>query len=473
MSNNDQNSERHSPPRRSGPGAPLKVGDLVTGRIAKIAGEVAFVDFGHTVQGYVQLSELRDENGNLTVREGDSIEAEVVGTRGAVHLSHRKARAAQHAEALRETFEAKRPVAGRVVGVNRGGFEVDLDGVRAFCPSSQIADRFVKDPTRFVGRTYDFLITDFADGKRPVVSRRAILEAEKAEARQALADHLTPGAVLQGKITRLADFGVFVDVGGGVEGLVHISELSHERVKHPREVVREGEAVEVRVLRYDPENDRISLSMKALREDPWTQFARGLEPGQRLTGTVARLQPFGAFVNLAPGVDGLLHVSAIKADERIDHPEQVLKEGDEVEVVVDKVDLARQRIGLVTPEVAEKRAAPAFRVEPGQVLTGKVAKVERFGVFVELGPKATGLVPNAEMDTPRGADHAKMFPVGTEIEVKVLEVDPKRNRIRLSRRALKADEEQAAMREYRQKENVPQSLGTFGDLLKDFLEKNK
>jgi small subunit ribosomal protein S1 len=466
--NNPSANEAHSAPR----GAGINVGDRVTGRIVKITGQVAFIDFGKPTQGYVELSELKDEHGELTAREGDTVDVEVIGTKGAIRLSARRAKAAAQLDVLKGAFEAKRPVMGRVVGLNKGGFEIDLEGVRAFCPASQIAERFVKDQSKYIGQSFEVLVTDLGDGKRPVVSRRAVLESEKAEARGKLAATLQPGTVLQGKVTRIADFGAFVDIGDGVEGLVHVSEISHERIKTPREVVKEGDAVEVKVLKYDAEQDRISLSMKALQEDPWTQYARELVSGQRLTGKVVRLQPFGAFVELAPGVDGLMHVSAISAEQRIEKPEEVLQVGQEIEVVVDRVDLDKQRIALISAEVADKRnIVPAFKVEVGQVVTGKVVKVERYGVFIELGPRTTGLCPNGEMDTPRNSDHGKMFPIGTELEVKVVEVDKKRNRIRLSRKALKDDEEAASMREYRAKEKVPEKLGTFGDLLKDFLAK--
>lgn len=466
---NQTGNEGHSASQKS---AGPKMGERLSGHISKITGNVAFIDFGRATQGYVELSELKDEAGQVTMKEGDPIEVEVIGTKGALRLSHKRVKAAAQLDVVKAAFEAKQPLQGRVVGLIKGGFEVDLHGVRAFLPSSQVAERFVKDQAQFLGQTFDVLVTDLGDGKRPVVSRRAVLEGEKAQTRQKLAGRLQVGSRLQGKVTRIADFGAFVDIGDGVEGLVHVSEMSHDRVNHPREVVKVGDAIEVQVLKYDAEGDKISLSMRALLEDPWTKYARSLETHQRLKGTVARLQPFGAFVNLAPGVDGLMHVSGISAEQKVEKPEDVLQVGQEIEVVVDRIDFDKQRIGLVSAEVFDQRGAtPVTRVEVGQVLKGTVVKVESFGVFLELGPRVTGLIPNGEMDTERNADHRRMFPLGTELQVKVVEVDKKRNRIRLSRKALKDDEEAAAMRDYRAKEKVPEKLGSFGDLLKDFLKK--
>ncbi|MCB9528472.1 MAG: S1 RNA-binding domain-containing protein [Myxococcales bacterium] len=459
-----------SPPRLSG--APPKEGDLVTGTIVKITGNVAFIDYGARSEGYIELGELRDEEGNLTVGEGDTVSAEVVNTRGAVQLSARRAQAVAVRERLHEAWKRGEPVEGRIVSVNKGGFEIRVDGIRAFCPLSQIGEHFPREPAREVGRTYTFKITEFGDGQSLVVSRRALLEEQKQQMREALGERVRVGERLQGKVTQIKDFGVFIDLGDGLEGMIHVSELSHGHVGHPRERVNEGDAVEVEVIRVDTERGRIALSMKALERDPWSVFVDELQVGQTLKGTVDRIQPFGAFVKLADGIDGLLHVSGITTERRIEDPAEVLTAGQEIEVVVEKIERDRKRIGLVTPEVAAERQPVAVEVKVDDVVRGPVVRVERYGVFVEIAPKVVGLVPNAEMDTERGADHQKMFPVGTEIEAVVLEVDRKRGRIRLSRKALQHVEEKKALNDFRKKEGAPKSLGSFGDLLKDFLQKN-
>jgi len=449
-----------------------KVGDLVNGTIVKITGNVAFVDYGGRSEGYIELGELRDDQGQVTAGEGDRIDAEVINTRGAVQLSARRAKAAKVTEDLRAAWKAGTPVEGRIVAVNKGGFEVRVSGIRAFCPLSQISEHFPREPAREVGKTYTFKITEFGDAKSLVVSRRAILDAQKKAMRETLNERVKLGERLQGKVTQVKDFGVFVEIDEGVEGLIHVSEISHERVEHPRDKFTVGDAVEVQVIRIDTERGRIGLSTKVLEDNPWKTFADSLTVGQTLTGTIDRIQPFGVFVKLADGVDGLLHISGITAERRIEHPSEVVSEGQEIEVVVEKIERDRQRIGLVTPEVAEKRKPVQITVKVGDMVKGNVQKVERFGVFIELEGNGTGLIPNGEMDTDRGSDHLRMFPVGTELQAVVTEVDRKRGRIRLSRKALKTAVERKALDDYRKREAAPKSLGSFGDLLKDFLQKS-
>lgn len=465
---NDAPNKPLSPTRLSGN---PKVGDLVTGKIVKITGNVAFIDYGARSEGYIELGELRDEQGELTAGEGDTVSAEVINVRGAVQLSARRAAAVEVREKLREAWKNGEPVDGRIVSVNKGGFEVRVEGIRAFCPLSQIGEHFPREPAREVGRTYPFKITEFGDGQSLVVSRRALLEEQKKALRETIGERIRVGERMQGKVTSIKDFGAFVDLGDGLEGMIHVSELSHGHVGHPREKVSEGEAVEVEVVRVEADRGRIALSMKALERDPWAVFADELKVGQSVTGTVDRLQPFGAFVKLAEGVDGLLHISGIST-ERIEHPSDKLEVGQEIEVVIEKIERDRKRIGLLSPEVAAEKQPVDIDVKRDDIVKGPVVRVERYGVFVELAPKVVGLIPNAEMNTDRGTDHSKMFPAGTEIEAVVIEVDKKRGRIRLSRKALQAAQERTALKDFRQKEKAPQSLGSFGDLLKDFLQKN-
>ena len=464
-----------APAKESGarPALPVRVvspGDVVVGRIVKITGSVAFVDYGARNEGYIELGELRDEAGEISLSEGDEVEAEVVGTRGAVRLSYKKAKAAHVLETLKGAWKEQRPVSAKVVGLNKGGYEMRVDGVRAFCPNSQIGEHFVREPMRLVGQSFDFLITEF-DGRSVVLSRRLYLERKKAEVKDTIAVRYRSGDRLQGRVTQLREFGAFVELEEGVEGMIHISEISHQRIEHPSARLTVGDAVEVEVIKVDAERGRVGLSIKALESDPVSDFVDGLEVGATLTGTVARLQPFGAFVNIGPGVDGLLHVSGISAERRIEHPSEVYSEGDSVEVVVEKIDRRQRKIGLLTPEVAEARQPVEITVKVGDVVKGPVTRVERYGVFVEVGPKVIGLVPNAEMATARGSDHSRMFPLGTELEVKVLEVDRGRNRIRLSRKALQDHNEREAFLAHQKSQGV-QGMGTLGDLLgKDFFQK--
>lgn len=454
-------------------GRTVRVGDIVAGRIVKITGNVAFIDYGARSEGYIELGELRNDDGTVNAEEGLELEAEVVATRGAVKLSIKKAQAAKALGAIQEAWKNQTPIEGKIVGVNKGGYEIRLDGVRAFCPNSQLAERFVREPSREVGKTYTFIISEYGKGKSIVVTRRPLLAKEKAARMNTIGDNVNVGEIRQARVTRLQPFGAFCDIGEGLEGLIHVSEISHQRIGHPREKLTEGDAIDVKIIKVDAAKGRIGLSIKALSEDPWTAFANSLTVGQPLKGKVERLQPFGAFVNIAPGVDGLMHVSVITA-HRIEHPSEALTVGDEIDVVVEKVDRERKRISLMSPAVAETRKPVEIPFKTGDKVKGKVHKVEGFGVFLDI-EGVVGLIPNAQMDTERGADHTRMFPVGTELEVKVLAIEKSGRggpRIRLSRKALKFHDEEVAIREYRQKQRQESaSLGTFGDLLKDFLKK--
>ena len=454
-------------------GRTVAPGDMVVGRIVKIAGSVAFVNYGARNEGYIELGELRGEDGELVADVGSDVEAQVIETRGAVRLSYRKAQVNKVRDALRDAWKNQLPVKGRIIGINKGGFEVRVEGVRAFCPQSQVADRPPREPARLVGNEYDFMITEFAEKKSLVVSRRAFMERSKAALKESLATTYRAGDRLQGRVTQLRDFGAFVEIAEGIEGLIHVSEISHQHIKHPNERLAVGDAVEVEVKAVDVERGRVGLSMKALESDPVTEFLDGVQIGAELKGSVVRLQEFGAFVNIAPGVDGLLHVSGISAERRIEHPSQVYTVGESVTVVVEKVDRKTRKVGLVTPEVAEARKPVDVSFKVGDILKGPVKRVEPFGVFIELVGNVVGLCPNAEMATDRGTDHRRMFPVGTELEVKVLEIDKKRNRIRVSRKALIHHDEHTAFDDYKKEQSATggTGLGTLGDLFGDLLKK--
>ncbi len=464
----------HRPRHASFSGRTTNPGDIVVAKIVKVSGAVAFVDYGARSEGYIQLSELRGDDGELVANEGDEIEAQIVETRGAVRLSYRQARAGKVLETLEAAWKAERPVDGKVAAVNKGGFEIRVEGVRAFCPTSQMSERPPREPARMVGQTYQFLITEFGGGKSLVVSRRKLLEEQKARAKDNLETLYRPGDRVQGRVTQIREFGAFVELADGIEGMIHVSEISHDRIRTPADRLNVGDAVEVEVLKVEPDRGRVALSMKSLAKDPVADFLDGLQVGAQLEGTVVRLQDFGAFVSLAPGVDGLLHISAISPDRRLNHPSEVLREGEKVAVVVEKIDRRTRKIGLMTPEAAEARKPVDVPVKVGDVVKGRVTKVERFGVFIEIAERVNGLIPNAEMATDRGADHMRMFPVGTELEAKVIEIDKSRGqpRIRLSRKKLLSHDEDEAVKAYKkQQKEESHSLGTFGDLLKDFLQK--
>jgi small subunit ribosomal protein S1 len=332
-----------------------KVGDRVQGTLVSIGEDYAFVDLGGKTEGRMEIAALRNAEGELTAAVGDRVEAAVTGKdpdSGTLLLGSQHGHKYHGLEEVRQAYSQGLPVQGQVTGAVKGGLEVQVAGLRAFCPASQADIRFVEDLAEFVGQRLDFRITKLEGGRRPnlVVSRRALLEEEQRLRAEATRAQLKEGAVLTGTVTSLKDYGAFVDIGG-LEGMVHVSELAFGHVKHPSEVLRVGQPVEVAVLRIEPAQggrpqEKIALSIRALARDPWTDADQRFPVGAQVEGTVSRLQPFGAFVELAPGLDGLVHISELGAGRRINHPSEVLTVGDRVGATVLGVDLERRRISL-------------------------------------------------------------------------------------------------------------------------------
>ncbi len=335
-------------------------GDRITGRIVRLDATEAFVDFGGRSELPLSVDEFRGEDGELTVKEGDEVTAQVVKSGDGLALSTTLdpsgAGKAQAMAMLESAREAGTPVEGKITATNKGGFTVDLGGQRGFCPFSQMDLRRVEDPEPFVGTSQRFLVLEISpDGRNIVLSRRALLQRERDEKASATRDALGPGAVFTGTVTRLMPYGAFVDIGG-VEGLVHISQISHARISDPTEVLAEGQDVRVEVVEIqnkgEGRRERISLSMKTLADDPWPAEAGAFEPGNDVTGKVTRLVDFGAFVQLRPGIEGLVHISEL-SERRLLHPREVINEGDEITVRVLEIDLNRRRISLSRRQAAD------------------------------------------------------------------------------------------------------------------------
>jgi small subunit ribosomal protein S1 len=445
----------------------LEKGQVVKGRVIHVTAEHVFVDVGGKGEAWIDRAELVDADGRLRVAVGDEVEATVVATGDEVRLSHRLRQGAQAREALGVAAETGVPVEGRVAAVIKGGYEVTVGGLRAFCPFSQMELRRAEPEQEYVGRVLEFRVTKYAEGGRNIVlSRRALLEEQAAEAARETRKKLVPDAVLPGTVVSLTDFGAFVDLGG-LQGLVPMSELSHGRVERASDRLRVGEQVTVKVLRLDEAMGRITLSLKALEGDPWAAVPGRLRERQVVRGRAVRATEFGVFVELLPGVDGLVHTSEIPR-----HRQAAMREaaaaGAEISVMVVSVDAARRRIGLaLAPEGATVGEDLQSAVAVGAVLAGTVERVEPYGVFVRLGPGQAGLVPSAELGTARGADHRRAFPIGSEMKVLVLAIEEGGRRIRLSREKALAHEEQAETQAYR-KDTARK--GGFGMTLGDFLK---
>jgi len=456
---------------RAGAQPALEVGQVVKGRILQIGDETVFVDVGGKGEALIDRAELTDEQGKVTVAVGDDIEATVVRTGDEVRLSHRLLQGVQAREGLAVAAETGLPVEGKVAAVIKGGYEVTVAGLRAFCPFSQIDLRRVDAPETLVGRVLEFRISRFeGQGRNIVLTRRALLEEQAARAAEETRKSIIAGAVLPGTVASLTDFGAFVDLGG-VQGLVPASEIGHSRVGRPADRLHVGQAVTVKVLKVDDAKGKISLSLKALEGDPWAAVAGRLRERQIVRGRVARMTDFGLFVELLPGVDGLLHLTEIPRS-RHGEMKQAAETGAELTVLVTSIDPDRRRIGLA---LAPEGTTPGERVEStiaaSAVVTGTVERIEPFGVFLRLGPGQVGLIPNAEMGTPLHADHRKDFPPGTEVKVAVLSIEDGGKRIRLSRAQALRMEEDAETKGYMQ--DAAKKGAGFGMTLGEALRRSR
>src|SRR5436309_8268526 len=370
---------------REAAGPVLEVGQVVKGRVIQISAESVFVDVGGKGEAWIERAELTDDEGRLRVGIGDQVEATVVSTGDEIRLSHKLRQGAQARQALAVAAQTGIPVEGKVAAVIKGGYEVTVGGLRGFCPFSQMDLRRVEATEEYVGRVLEFRVTTFSDnGRNLVLSRRRLLEERAAEMAEETRKKILPGAVLTGTVAALADFGAFIDLGG-VQGLVPLSELSHSRASRPADLLRVGDAVSVKVLRIDQEKGRISLSLKALEGDPWTAVAGRLRERQVLRGRGVRSTEFGVFVELLPGVDGLLHITEIPRS-RQGAMREAATGGAEITVLIVAIDREKRRIALaLAPEVAEVGQQMESSVEGGAVLTGMVERHGAFGLLVRLG----------------------------------------------------------------------------------------
>jgi small subunit ribosomal protein S1 len=449
-------------------------GQTIEGTIVAFGPEVAFVSVGGKSEAQIDLAELRDDDGDIEVSIGDRIQAVVVSTSGGVILSRKGVRNAATLRELENAFQAGLAVDGKVESAIKGGYEVRIARARAFCPLSQIDIVRTADPALHVGKTYTFRIIEYKDGgKSIVVSRRKQLEDEQQASAAAVRKSIVPGAVLPGRVTSVLDFGAFVDLGGGIQGLLHVSEMSWSRAITPGAVVAPGDQVTVKVLRVDDGTGKISLGLKQLQDDPWSTVGTTYEVGQVRSGRVTRVTEFGAFVELEPGIEGLAHASTFPPTGRPRGWAESVPVDTTAAFEILSIDLAQKRIGvaLVQEGPAAGGTAPQGAFAPGTIVTGKVERHERFGVFVFLSPGRTGLMPFSETGLDRDADLVKAFPLGSEVEVAVLEADAT-GRIRLSKKAVAQQREQAELREYADREDAtrPTSLGSLADTLRNALK---
>ena len=452
-------------------------GQTIEGTIVAIGPEVAFIDVGGKGEATIEVSELKDADGDIEVNVGDRIQAVVVSVTGGLTLSRKLARGAATRAQLEGAYESRLPVEGRVDKAVKGGYEVRIAGQRAFCPFSQIDTVRGTDPAQHEGKVYTFRITEYKEGGRNlVVSRRALLEEEQRANAVEIRKAIVPGAVITGRVASLREFGAFIDLGGGIQGLLHISEMGWSRVLDPSQVLKAGEEITVKVLQVDEAKEKISLGLKQLTDDPWSRVQTSYEVGQVLTGQVTRVTEFGAFIELEPGVEALAHVSTFPPTGRAHGWKAAVTPGTTAAFEILTIDPEKKRIGVALVQEGTSRAESARQmssaITPGARLKGKIERHESFGVFVFLAPGRTGLLPLSETGVPKEADLKRALPVGSEVDVVVLEIDETGRRIRLSIKAIGDAAEAAEVRDYTQREDgaTPERFGSLADKLRGALE---
>lgn len=455
----------------------LTHGQSVEGTIVAIGGEVALVDVGAKSEATIALAELKNHDGVLEAKVGDKIHATVVSTAGGLALSRRLQRGAASVQQLEDAFRAGLSVEGKVEKAVKAGYEVTIAGQRAFCPQSQIDELRETDPLVHVGRAYTFKIIDFQEGgEKFVVSRRRLLEEEQQARAAEVREKVVPEAVVRGRVVSVRDFGAFVDLGGGVQGLLHASEMGWSR-SDPSEVVKPGDEITVKVLRV--EEGKIALGLKQMSADPWSTAEDNYKVGQVLTGRITRVADFGAFVELEAGIEGLAHASTFAPTGKSGGWSQSVAVGMTGAFEILSVDPAARRIGVALVPEGSSRAGAAkpsrSSITPGARLTGKVERHDHMGVFVFLAPGITGLLPVSETGAAHGVDLVKAFPLGSDLEVVVLEADSARRRIRLSVKAIADQAEAAEVSDYAARAGAAQaqSFGSLADKLRGALESRK
>jgi small subunit ribosomal protein S1 len=422
----------------------LKPGAIVVGVVVEVRNDVVVINAGLKSEGIVPIEQFRNEEGEIDVGVGDEVKVALDALEngfGETVLSREKATRAMVWDELEEAMEKSETITGRISGKVKGGFTVDIKDVRAFLPGSLVDVRPVRDPAYLEGKELEFKIIKL-DRKRNnvVVSRRAVVESEYSEEREKLMERLVEGAILPGVVKNLTDYGAFVDLGG-IDGLLHITDMAWKRVRHPSEVVEVGQELQVRVLKFDRERNRVSLGLKQLGEDPWDNIARRYPNGTRIFGKVSNVTDYGCFVEIEPGVEGLVHVSEMDWTNKNVNPSKVVQVGDETEVMVLDVDEERRRISLGIKQCTQnpwETFAQSFK--KGDRVAGQIKSITDFGIFVGLDGGIDGLVHLSDISwNATGDDIVRNFKKGDNVDAVVLAVDPERERISLGIKQLEQD----------------------------------
>ncbi|HAU83336.1 30S ribosomal protein S1 [Burkholderiales bacterium] len=422
----------------------MRAGEVITAEVTRIDHNFVVVNAGLKSESYIALDEFKDDKGELEAQVGDYVSVAIESIEdgyGETKLSREKAKKLAAWMSLEKAMEEGAIVEGFVSGRVKGGLTVTLDSIRAFLPGSLVDVRPVKDTTPYEEKTLEFKVIKL-DRRRNnvVVSRRAVLEDSLGEERQKILESLEEGAVVKGIVKNITDYGAFVDLGG-IDGLLHITDLAWRRVKHPSEVVNIGDELEAKVLKFDQEKSRVSLGLKQLGEDPWIGLSRRLPATTRLFGKISNLTDYGAFVEIEPGIEGLVHVSEMDWTNKNVHPSKIVQLGDEVEIMILEIDEDRRRISLgmkqCTPNPWDEFAATAAK---GDRVKGAIKSITDFGIFIGLPGGIDGLVHTSDLSwTDSGEDAVRNYKKGDEVEAVILLIDVERERISLGVKQLEDD----------------------------------
>ena len=423
--------------------APPSRHEVIEGRVLKISGADVFIDVGYKSDGVAPLAQFTDLNGNVTVRPGDIVEVMVDSghtSEGYVHLSHEKASRLKIWDNLEKALQEQLTISGRVVGRVKGGLSVDV-GVRAFMPGSQVDVRPVRNVEQFISHDIPVKIVKLNRKRGNVVVSRKLAVQEEVDARKTVTlESLQEGAVLTGSVKNLTEYGAFIDLGG-IDGLLHVTDISYGRVTHPAEVLHVGDEITVQVLKYDPSKERVSLGMKQLMPDPWEGTTERYSIGTRVVGRVVSVTDYGAFIELEPGVEGLIHISEMTWSRRMKHPSKVVKPGDTVESVVLEVNLKDRRISLGLKQLeANPWTTVDQRYSVGSVVEGRVRNMTEFGVFIEIEEGIDGLVHISDLSWTKRVKHpSEVLRKGSIVQAVILAIDAGHKRLSLGIKQLQPD----------------------------------
>ncbi|HHL40211.1 MAG TPA: 30S ribosomal protein S1 [Deltaproteobacteria bacterium] len=446
----------------------IKVGDVVTGRVIQILDDTVMVDIGSKSEGRVRLDEFKGPDGKPTIKEGDEIKVLLLkweDENGFAVLSKTKADQLKVWDEIVERFDKGENIEGVISQKIKGGFYVDIDGVTAFLPNSQVDLKPVRNPDDYIGKRFEFRILKYSRRKNNViVSRRKILEEERERLRAETLSKLEEGMIMKGVVKNITDYGAFVDLGG-IDGLIHLTDMSWGKITHPSNILSVGDEVNVKVLKFNREDEKISLGLKQTMPDPWLTVDEKYSVGDRVEGRVVNITDYGAFVELEEGLEGLVHISEMSWT-KIRHPSQKLKPGDRVEVMILNIDAANRRISLGLKQVEPNPWDEIVRKYPkGSIVRGVVKNITDFGVFVGVEEGIDGLIHISDLSWKKVKHPSELFTKGQEVEAMVLNIDRDAERFSLSTKAVEANPWEGVEERYRPGmivEGVVTGLADFG-----------